>query len=347
MSSAELQRQYELALRPSGDGDLDVSFLHSSFCLSGLPLRALARRSKQSPTGSTLPADALPRKEIQTFHRRGTACSLTINTPTLPLSENGELTIGVPYGSRARILMLWITTEAQRQRDTGNRWMEFGSIRSWINQMGISYCSETINALKDQLIRLSFANFTMTLNQNSMMYFKNDILFESGVFHEQDLEYYAADDLPNVRMPIGLELSQKAFERFTRDNAIPIPTQSLHGIANNSMAIDLFVYFCYKLRQIPPGEMSMVTWKNIIGQFGNGEPKSLFLQSFRGSIDKAIGALTCARIDVDDEGLRLHHAPPADFRRMFVVNPQPRKQAKVRTANRILPAPAGDQMEMS
>lgn len=344
MSSVELPRQYELALRPTGDDDLDVSFLHSSFCLTGLPLRALTRR-KQTPTGTTLPATTSERKEITTFHRRGTACSLSINTPTLPLPDGRDLTIGVPYGARARILLLWLTTEAQRQRDNGNRWFEFGSIRSWINQTGISYCKETIESVKDQLIRLSFANFTMTLNQNSLTYFKNDILFESGVFHDDDLLNYADDNLAAVRMPIGLELSQKAFERFTGTGAIPIPTQSLQTIANNSMAIDLFVYFCFKLRQIPQNETHMITWKNLIAQFGSGEPRSLFIQSFRGSIEKAIVALTCARVDVDEEGLRLHHAPPADFRRMFVVAPQAKKQTKVRTANRIPPAPAGDQME--
>ena len=339
LSEREIARQYELALQPTGDDDLDLSFLHSSFCLSGLPLRPLIDR-KQIPTDSTLPALQGRRKEISSFHRRGSGCSLSINSPTIELPDSQrKLMIGVPWGARARILMLWITTQSQAQRED-NRWLEFGSIRSWMNSVGIHYCTDSINSIKDQLIRLSFARFTILMSKGDHLYFDDDRLFEAGVVENQDLERYADGDMSNVRMPIGLKLSEKAFSRFTGKDAIPIPTSSLHSISNNPMAIDLFVYLCYRLRTIPERDTALISWKTLISQFGNGEHKSQFLQSFGPSISKAVDAMTCAKVEIDDEGLRIHHAPPAEFRRMFVVAPAAKKQTKVRTANRVLPKPS-------
>ena len=319
--ATDLARQYELALQGSPDDELDISFMHSSFCLSGLPLRPLIDRS-QTPSDSTLPAIPGRRKELPAFFRRGGSCSLSINATNLQLPISGrEICTGVPWGSRSRLLVLWATTAAQ-QNDT-NTWLEIGSIRSWLKVIGVQYCQDSINAIKDQLIRLSFARFTMLMAHGGNQFFTNDCLFESGVFEDTDLENYADNDLTHVRMPLGLKLSDKAFQRFSGRDAIPVPTQALRTIANNS-------------------ETFLINWKSLIGQFGNGESKSRFIKDYKASIDRAIEAMSCAaKVAVDDEGLRLHHVKPAEFRRLFVVAPSTSTTSKItrnRLVNRIMPA---------
>ena len=338
--ATDLARQYELALQGSPDDELDISFMHCSFCLSGLPLRPLIDRS-QTPTDGSLPIIPGRRKELPAFFRRGGSCSLSINATNLQLPISGrEICTGVPWGSRSRLLVLWATTAAQ-QNDT-NTWLEIGSIRSWLKVIGVQYCQDSINAIKDQLIRLSFARFTMLMAHGGNQFFTNDCLFESGVFEDTDLENYADNDLTNVRMPLGLKLSDKAFQRFSGRDAIPVPTQALRTIANNSMAIDLFVYMLFKLRVIPEGETTLINWKALIGQFGNGESKSRFIKDYKASIDRAIEAMSCAaKVAVDDEGLRLHHVRPAEFRSLFVVAPSTSTTSRItrnRLVNRIMPA---------
>jgi hypothetical protein len=53
-------------------------------------------------------------------------------------------------------------------------------------------------------------------------------------------------------------LTDAAYKRF-RENAIAIPTSRLAAIANSAMAIDIFLFLCYRLPQIPLGESELVT----------------------------------------------------------------------------------------
>ncbi|MEI8395987.1 MAG: replication protein RepA [Rhodospirillaceae bacterium] len=330
--------QFELALQEASD-ELDISWMHSSFGLAGLPLRPVYDRS-QTHTAGTLANGAAKRKELTHFHRAGQSCSLNINSPVYHLpSSDREIPIGVPWGARARLLILWTTTQAQAQaKQNGNRWIEIGSsIKSWLDDVGVPYCLSSINATKEQLIRLSFARFTLIMNHGGRQFFRDDCLFESGIFEDSDLEAYTDGRMTDVRMPLGLKLSQNAYNNFTGRDSIPIPTQALRGISNNSMAIDMFVYFLFRLRSIDENETVLITWKTLISQFGNKEPKSKFIQVFKPSIDKALEALQCATFVVDDEGLRLHHIRPVEFRKLFVVAPKVVKPTRARLANRIPP----------
>ena len=60
---------------------------------------------------------------------------------------------GVPYGARARMILLYLQTQAIR---TGNREVELGrSMRDWLGRMGLSIGGETAKALREQAARIS------------------------------------------------------------------------------------------------------------------------------------------------------------------------------------------------
>ena len=326
---------------PDGD-EFDVTFMHRSFCLSGLPLRPLYKREDTPPQRGTLPAPVGRRKELSRFHRVGSTCSLSIDALPVTLPGTGqEIEVGVPWGAKARLLMMWLTSQA-RSPSCENRWLEIGSIRSWLAEVGVPYHPDSIAGVKEQLIRLSFAIFTMALKKDSLMYFEKDSLFDGAIFEGSDLESYARGDIQDVRFPVGLRLSEKAYNRFTGKDAIPIPTQVLSKISNNAMALDLVLYLSYRLPMLSPSESSLVSWSTLIAQFGNGEAKSKFRQVFDNSISLALRAFEAAKVDVTEEGLVLHHSDPAEWRRMFAVRlPDGAKSTsnprKPRLANRIAP----------
>lgn len=301
----ELVRQLSLfepeeAPVPSDGPHLDVSFLHKSFCLAGLPIRD-------------------PRS--MSYARTDSRFSLTINGQRLALPGGTQVDVNVPWGAKSRLLLVWATTEAQSpSRRDDDRWLEIGKIKEWLGQIGVPANARNLVNAKDQLFRISFASFTMVMKDKANGdFFRSDKLIEGGVFADGDLNHYASGDFSKVRWPQGLLLTQKAFSRF-RNDGIPLPTARLAQIANNAMAIDLFVFLCYRLPTVPKGETDLVKWRDLHAHFGSSGHHSKFRSDFSASISAALNAYPEAKVDLTDEGLVLHHSDPAELKKAFLVS---------------------------
>src|SRR4051812_12729803 len=306
---------------------LDVSFLHKSFCIAGLPLRR-------------------PKDQTAIFSRNDGQFALTIAPNRFVLPDGTICEVGVPWGAKGRLLMVWAATEARDpMRRPGDRWLEIGKITEWMTSIGIKVNGDNVPLTKDQLVRLAFSSFTMIMKHDGQTFFKQDRLIERGVFPEQDLNHYAAGRFGKMRWPTGVELSQKAYERFIQ-HAIPVPTARLAEIANSAMAIDIFMYLCYRLPLIPTGESDLLTWRALIAQFGSGESPSKFRDTFQASIRSALAAYPEANVDLTEEGLVLRYSDPAELRRAFIAVPRllpgEGKTAPARTRRRFVPVKEED-----
>src|SRR3954470_25068203 len=70
--------------------------------------------------------------------------------------------IGVPFGSHARLILLYLQTEALR---TGRREVELGrSLREWLGRIGVSVGGMTGRSVRDQAERISRCRLTFHLN---------------------------------------------------------------------------------------------------------------------------------------------------------------------------------------
>jgi hypothetical protein len=279
---------------------IDVSFLHKSFCIAGLPIRD---------------------PKSMSYARTDSRFSLTINGQRVALPGGMQFDVHVPWGAKSRLLLVWATTEAQNpNRRDDDRWLEIGRIKEWLDQIGVPANGKNLPNTKDQLFRLAFSSFTMILKDKANGdLFRSDKLIEGGIFEDGDLVHYAKRELAKVRWPQGLLLTQKAFLRF-RNDSIPIPTTRLAQIANNAMAIDLFVFLCYRLPTVSKGETDLVTWRDLHAHFGSSGHPSKFKSDFSASIAAALNAYPEAKVDLTGEGLVLHHSDPAELKKAFVVS---------------------------
>ncbi len=303
-------RHEQLMLLEDGgrvDGRMDVSFLHRSFCIAGLPLRR-------------------PKDTMQAFSRHDGRFAYTVNPHSMVLPDGQVVEIGVPYGPKARLLAMWLATEVKSpHRRTGDRWIEIGAITEWLRSIGISPYGTTagkqgsIEVTKDQLVRLAFAQFTMVMkNEDDKHLFKRQQLIESGIFDEGQLEMYARGQVRKMKWPQGVQLTEAAYDRFLK-YSVPVPTARLAKIANSAMAIDIFVFLCYTLPLIQPGDEDLVSWRNLIAQFGNHEAPSKFRETFKKSIENALAAYPEANVALVEEGLRLRYSDPAVLRKAFIT----------------------------
>jgi hypothetical protein len=280
---------------------LDVSFLHKSFCIAGLPLRA-------------------PKDVEKAFSRNDDTFALTVTPLSVTIPGRGEIKPGVPFGPKARLLAMWMATEVRdKSRSSGDRWLEFGKVMEWLSSIGIKPYSRNLDATKEQLVRLSFSAFTMfSKGADGNEHFKNDVLIEGGTFGAGDLELFVDGKYGQMNWPKGLELSYRAYDRFS-NHSIPVPTSRIARIAHSAMALDLFLFLCYRLPLLGPREQDLVSWRQLIAQFGNGEAPSKFKVSFENSIKNALEAYPEANVELTDEGLRMRYSEPADLRRSFYV----------------------------
>jgi hypothetical protein len=318
----------------SGQATYDARFMHQMFCVAGLPLREPATR---------------------TFSRSTGLMGLNIAPGSITLPDGQELEIGIPYGPKARLIVLSAISEARSPlRQEGDRWIEIGRIETWLKDIGVlrgSRSGQVMTMAKDQLIRLSLAQFSTTYRlPGRRVLLSNDRIMDAGAFDEEELRLYAKNDVPNedrrsnlsrVRWPEAIRMSEKAFKMFRADDAVPIPSSRLTQVSHSALAIDLFLFLCYTLPGIPQGDPQLVRWKDLINWFGNKrDAPSKFKETFLPALSLAMKAYPEANISADDmtdEGLLLHYSDPAALRQAFMsvqslpgpVREQKRRRRKI------------------
>jgi hypothetical protein len=300
----EFQRQLQLALTEPGvppGSALDVSFLTRYFALAGLPLRCP--------------------KDERSFVRNTDEFVLSINAPDLGVlggTPGEKFNVGVPYGAKARLLTVWLSTVAQDpNRSSNDRWFDIGPIKPWLQSIGINYNGDTPSEAKKQLIRLSFATFNMQVRRSGFDLFADSKLVEKIAFNEKDMDHYRCGNMKTVRWPVGVQITEAAFRLF-RENAVAIPTQRLEKVSHSAMAIDTFIYLCYRLPLIGPGDDELVLWRTLATQFGSREAPSKFKDHFLAPVGDVLDAYPEAKVEIRSEGLLLRHSDPVELRRAFV-----------------------------
>src|SRR3954467_8611446 len=80
-----------------GDEGTDLVFLHSAFCMVSLPARE-------------------PKDDANEWYKSNGNVSLTINSPAIYLPDGTRQVAGIPYGPRARLILMYLQSEAVRTK---------------------------------------------------------------------------------------------------------------------------------------------------------------------------------------------------------------------------------------
>lgn len=297
--------QYELALSANdGDAsyDVGVGFIHKSLCIAGLPYRKPAPHTEN----------------VATFERRGKGWNLQMITPNLIIPDSDiSIPIGVPYGSKARLLIIWLASQA---RQSSSRCIEIGPIKQWLRDIGVGVGGIAVNAAKEQLIKISNTSFNISVRDIMFgaddVYFRRDNFVESNVLAVEDLMNLNRGALNEVRWPTGVILTENAWSRFRSPESLPIPMSRLREIADSAIAIDVFLYLSYQLPIIPEGTEMVMPWKQYhthFGLVGTHAQNCRIKSNAQQPIAAARRAYPEAQIDVTDRGLVMRRSRPADF----------------------------------
>jgi hypothetical protein len=244
---------------------------------------------------------SLPHKRIgEAFWRReGHRTTLLVESGR---DRNGTL-IGVPYGSIARLILLYLQTEAIR---TNSPEVELGrSMKSWMSRMSLTTGGRTYQLVTEQARRISGCRLTFfTERKNGAESrhngaFVQDAISLSGVIDDHQPTLWQ----DRVRLDEG-------FWRSLREHPVPVREEAIKAIGTRSLAIDVYIWLAYRLHSLT--HSTFVSWAAIHSQFGAGfrlarQIKPTFLEA----LTVALAVYPEARVDAGKDGVTLHPAPPA------------------------------------
>ena len=193
--------------------------------------------------------------------------------------------VGLPYGCYARLLLVWMTTQAVRNKsrldkgyidETEARRLELGnSQRSFMAELGLSGTGGkdgSIPRLREQMSKL----FKTTIS----------VMFTE---HNEDDEYISEDEIgarvadvshiwwstkhPDQNSLWGswVDLSPKFFQLIT-DKPVPLDMRVLRLIKRSPMALDIYCWATYRVSYLK--RSTVIPWEGLMDQIGANYPNT-------------------------------------------------------------------------
>jgi hypothetical protein len=272
------RQRLEIAATMMTENDDNLGICHAGFALTSLP---------HKDTRETV------------WRRDGHRITLLVESGL----DRNAVPIGIPYGSKARMILIYLQTQAVR---TQSREVELGRcMKAWLNAMGMSntggatYKMVTEQARRIGACRLTF--FTTTSGGGELR--------TNGAFVDQ--EFSLASTLNEDQPMLWQECVRlnEAFYRSLIDHPVPVSETALRRIGNKSLAIDIYIWAAYRLHAL--SRPTPVTWSALYGQFGAGfSLLKHFKPAFLDALRDALATYPDARIEAEESGLVLHPSRP-------------------------------------
>jgi hypothetical protein len=243
---------------------------------------------------------SLPHKRTTEAYwkRQGNRTTLLVESGR---NRDGDL-VGVPYGSIARLILLYLQTEAIK---TGSPEVELGrSMKEWMTRMSLSAGGKTYQLVGEQARRISACRLTFFTELT------NAELRSNGAFVQDSISLAGISDENQPSLWQDRVRLDDGFWQSLKQHPVPIREEALRAIGTKSLAIDVYIWLAYRLHALC--KPTFITWPSVHAQFGAGfrlirQIKPTFLEA----LQLALAVYPEANVDVEDHGVVLHPSLPA------------------------------------
>lgn len=263
------------------DSIQDVSFLHAGLCQTSLP-------------------HSRPKSDNDPWMRSNGRFHLIVEPGTIVDPASGKAKwVGVPYGTRARLIMLYLN-----RHGTKSRRVHMGrSMTAWMGRLGIDATggkNGSIRAVKEQSVRIGRARFSLQ--------FENPETGGLGISDTQiadKLHLWVTDeDSPWIE---EIELTEK-FHEHLREHAVPLADAAISYLSGSSLKLDLYAWAAWRLPRLQ--RPLKLNWAQVAATFSAaGEPNKVAAKVREALIDVQT-VYRDMRIDVSRHGLLLLPSKP-------------------------------------
>jgi len=253
-----------------------LGITHSGFCLTALPYKD--------------PKASLWRKD-------GHQITLLVESGR----DKDEQFIGVPYGAKARVQLLYLQTRAIQ---TNSPVVELGgSMHEFLKRVGISVGGSQYAEIRKQARRISACRLTF-IEDNDVAEIRNN-----GAFVENAIMYKEqADTRQGTLWQDTVELNGTFFKKL-KEHPVPVWEPALRQIIDLPVAIDLYIWLAYRLHVLK--KATPISWLSLHQQFGSSyKNMRQFKPEFLRNLTFALAVYADAKVDETKEGLVLHPSRP-------------------------------------
>jgi hypothetical protein len=259
--------------------DTDVGFFYSSWAQAALPHKRLAD-------------DAL-------WQVKNDRVTLVVQPGVRVVEDGPPVHVGVPYGSRARLILLYLQSEALR---TSSRDIELGrSLHAWLRRLSIPIGGKSMREVRDQADRISRCRMSFQIAHGGRAGLVNQLILDTAMFVDDE-------DKKGSMFIETATLSQTFYDQLKK-HPVPVEEAAVRQIANNSMALDVYCWLAYRLHVL--AAPTPVSWRALYAQFGQGFSRiDNFRRKFREVLGLALAVYPDAQVDEDERGLLLNPSKP-------------------------------------
>jgi Plasmid encoded RepA protein len=261
-----------------------ISFTYAGFCMTGLPHRRL--------------------EDDQVWEKKGHNVTLLVE-PGKMIVGNKPVHYGVPYGARARTIMLYLQTQAVK---TQSREVSIGrSLRHFMDRLGLSAGGNTVKSLREQAARISACSLKFFWHNEHGAGWSRGGIVTGGLSFSTSLGSSAKNSVQDGLWEDKILLDEHFFNSLTQ-HAVPISETAIKMLLDRSMSLDLYVWLAYRLRKIERAEP--LSWGALYQQFGAGfNQLKNFKRPFVDALRYALAAYPEARVEVGEDGIVLKPSP--------------------------------------
>jgi hypothetical protein len=261
----------------------DLAFQHAGLCQTCLP----HRRPKSN--------HAVWRRQsgrFTLFVRPGVATE----RPTTGGAD--EDYVGVPFGPKARLIMIFLQTEGVKSRT-----VHLGkNFSSFLRSLGVPNSGGprgAIGQVKEQFRRIAGCSFTLAWDGEDGTTFSNSQIVDGGRLWNMSSSDWSAT----------VELSE-GFHNYLTRHAVALDKRAISLLQNNSLGLDLYALFAYRLPRLK-GELRL-SWEAMQGQIGSEYNQMRDLARHVRSVMPDIKvAYPHANVEVGKGGLLLRPSKPS------------------------------------
>jgi hypothetical protein len=275
----------------------DLSFLHSGLCQTCLP-------------------HSRPASNIAVWRRTSGRFSLIVSPgivddarpstrgrqPTQ--SEIERMYVGVPYGSKARLILIHLQTEGMKSRT-----VSLGpTLSAFLRSLGLPVSGGprgSIQAIREQSLRIARCTFTMQWTDTDEAGGERVMIADSKIVDGLELWRSATGEEWTGTVELGAR-----FHEHLREHAVPLDKRGIAHLSGNSLGLDLYALFAYRLPRLT--RETHLRWTNLQTQIGAElkETKEL-ARRIREVMPDVMTAYPHADVNVTTTGLTLRPSKPA------------------------------------